>query len=112
MTQTNDFFQQRPDVKPMIYAFELIGVPDHEGYLKIGYTDKQTPEERVHQIMHTSTVPYRIVFKESAMKNDGQSFVDHDVHAILKRNGFKQYAQGEDRNEWFKCSVQDVYAAS
>ena len=68
MTQTNDFFQARPDVKPMIYAFELIGVPDHKGYLKVGYTDKQTPEDRVRQIMHTSAVPYRIVFKESAMK--------------------------------------------
>ncbi len=111
MTQTNDFFQARPDVKPMIYAFELIGVPDHKGYLKVGYTDKQTPEDRVRQIMHTSAVPYRIVFKESAMKKDGQAFMDHDVHEVLRRNGFRQYAQGEDRNEWFKCSFNDVAAA-
>lgn len=111
MTQTNDFFQARPDVKPMIYAFELIGVPDHHGYLKVGYTDKQTPEDRVHQIMHTSAVPYRIVFKESAMKKDGQAFMDHDVHEVLRRNGFRQYAQGEDRNEWFKCTRNDVAAA-
>ena len=107
----NDFFTQRPVITPMIYAFELVGVPDHQGYLKVGYTDKQTPEERVHQIMHTSAVPYRIVFKESAMKNDGQSFMDHDVHEVLRRNGFRQLLQGEDRNEWFKCSVQDVHAA-
>lgn len=105
------FFQQRPDVNPMIYAFELIGVPDHKGYLKVGYTDKQTPEERVRQIMHTSAVPYRIVFKEGAMKNDGQTFMDHDVHEVLRRNGFRQLLQGEDRNEWFKCSVRDVHAA-
>ena len=111
MSQTNDFFQARPDVKPMIYAFKLVGVPDHNGYLKVGYTDKQTPEERVHQIMHTSAVSYKIVLKENAMKNDGQTFTDHDVHDILKRNGFRQYAQGEDRNEWFKCTEKDVLAA-
>ena len=42
MPQMNDFFQSRPDVKPMIYAFKLVGVPDHAGYLKQGRLYRQT----------------------------------------------------------------------
>ena len=38
-------------------------------------------------------------------------FTDHDVHTILRRRGFRQLNAGEDRNEWFKCSVNDVMAA-
>ena len=42
---------------------------------------------------------------------DGSCFTDHDVHVILKRNGFRQLNEGEDRNEWFFCTVNDVRAA-
>ena len=45
------------------------------------------------------------------MKNDGSCFTDHDVHAVLKRKGKRQLNAGEDKNEWFKCSLSDVQAA-
>ena len=45
------------------------------------------------------------------MKNDGSVFTDHDVHAVLKKKGYRQLNEGEDRNEWFKCSLNDVKAA-
>ena len=34
---TMDFFPQRPPVSPKIYAYELIGVASHRGYIKVGY---------------------------------------------------------------------------
>ncbi len=37
---TMDFFPQRPPVSPKIYAYELIGVASHRGYIKVGYTER------------------------------------------------------------------------
>ncbi|MEG0191385.1 MAG: GIY-YIG nuclease family protein [Lachnospiraceae bacterium] len=105
-----EFFQQRPEVNPTIYAYELKGVDSHKGYIKVGYTDRDV-ETRIKEQMHTSAVPYVILYQESAMCSDGSCFMDHDVHAILKRNGFHQLNEGEDKNEWFKCSINDVKLA-
>ncbi len=105
-----EFFKQRPNVKPTIYAYELIGVSSHAGYLKIGYTERDV-ETRVKEQTHTSGLKFRIVLKESAMRADGTCFRDGDVHAILRRKGFRRLNEGEDRNEWFLCAKNDVYAA-
>lgn len=105
-----EYFKQRPQVNPTIYAYCLEGVESHKGYIKVGYTDRDA-DTRIREQLHTSAVPYKILLTESAMCPDGSCFTDHDVHNILKRNGFRQFNQGEDRNEWFFCSVNDVCAA-
>lgn len=105
-----DFFPQRPDTDPKIYAYEHIGVESQKGYIKVGYTVRDV-EDRVYEIEHTGGVPYRILAYWNAMKNDGSVFTDHDVHAVLKKKGYRQLNEGEDRNEWFKCSLNDVKAA-
>ena len=105
-----EFFIQRPAVTPTIYAYELVGVQSHKGYLKVGYTDRDA-ETRIKEQLHTSGIPYRILLKESAMRPDGSCFTDHEVHAVLRRKGFTQYLEGADRNEWFRCSVRDVQSA-
>ncbi len=105
-----EFFTQRPKITPTIYAYELIGVDTHNGYIKVGYTDREV-ETRVKEQLHTSGVAYRILLKESAMRPDGTCFSDHDIHRILKRNGLLQLNQGFDKNEWFKCSLNDVIGA-
>lgn len=106
----SDFFQQRPKVEPTIYAYRLPGVPSHEGYIKVGYTDRDA-ETRVKEQTHTSGLKAQIVLKESAMRSDGTCFRDTDVHAILRRKGFRRLNEGADRNEWFRCGVEDVKAA-
>lgn len=105
-----DFFVQRPYVFPTIYAYSLNGVTSHKGYIKVGYTERDV-EMRVAEQLRTSVVPYKILLKESAMRNDGSCFTDHDVHAILRRKGFSQLKSGVDRNEWFNCSIKDVIVA-
>lgn len=105
-----DFFPQRPDTNPKIYAYEHIGVESQKGYIKVGYTVRDV-DDRVYEIEHTSGVPYRILAYWNAMKNDGSVFTDHDVHAVLKKKGHRQLNEGEDRNEWFKCSLNDVKVA-
>ena len=103
-------FTPRPDITPTIYAYELIGVDTHKGYLKVGYTERDA-KTRVAEQMHTSAVPYKIVLQASAMRTDGTAFNDHDVHRYLRRRGFMQLNAGEDKNEWYKCTVNDVKAA-
>lgn len=105
-----EFFPQRPDSHPMIYAYEFVGVASHQGYIKVGYTERDV-KTRIKEQVHTAAVPYRILGQWSAMKTDGSCFTDHEVHAVLKVKGKKQLNAGEDRNEWFKCSIADVKAA-
>lgn len=105
-----EFFIQRPAINPTIYIYKFVGVSSHEGYIKVGYTERDV-ETRVKENMGQTHVPYEILYSESSMRADGSVFLDHDVHRILKRQGFKQLNEGKDRNEWFNCSVDDVKAA-
>jgi hypothetical protein len=45
------------------------------------------------------------------MRPDGSCFNDHDVHAVLKNNGYLQLNAGLDKNEWFNCNIDAVKAA-
>ncbi len=110
MTMSQEFFIQRPAVTPTIYAYQLVGVDSHKGYVKVGYTDRNA-ETRIREQLHVSGIRYQIVLEESAMRSDGTCFSDHDVHTVLRRKGFRQLNQGEDRNEWFCCSASDVKSA-
>ena len=105
-----DFFAPRPEITPTIYAYELMGVESHKGYLKVGYTDRDA-DTRIKEQMHTSAVPYRIVLQASAMRPDGSCFSDHEVHAVLRKRGYRQLNAVEDKNEWFKCDLNAVKSA-
>lgn len=103
-----DFFPQRPESRPMVYAYEDTN-PQYRGLLKVGYTTVDV-DRRVAQQYPTKrpdgSVPYRIVLRESAMYPDGSCFTDHDVHRVLERKGVQRVG-----GEWFRCSAQDVQAA-
>ena len=106
----HNYFPQRPTITPTIYAYKLIGVDSHKGYLKVGYTDR-TAKERIDEQLHTSKVNYEIVLVESAMSNDGSCFTDKDVHRLLERKGLSRLNPMDKTDEWFRCSVSDVMAA-
>ena len=106
MEQQN-FFPERPALKPMIYAYEDTN-PQYRGLLKVGYTsvDVATRVAQQYPTLRPGASPYRIVVSESAMRQDGSSFLDYEVHQYLRRRGFANPA-----GEWFRCSAQDVKAA-
>ena len=104
-----EFFSQRPAITPTIYVYRLTDVPSHNGYIKVGYTERDV-ETRIKEQIGASHVPYKLLYSESAMAEDGSVFMDHDVHAILKHKGFKKLNIPGD-NEWYNCSVNDVKAA-
>lgn len=105
----NTFFKQRPAITPTIYVYKFVGVASHEGYIKIGYTERDV-ETRVKEQIGAAHIPYKILFQESAMCSDGSCFMDHDVHSILERKGFRKLNADGD-NEWYNCSVNDVRTA-
>jgi len=100
-----EFFPERAPVNPTIYAYELREVNSHVGQLKVGFTDRDA-FTRVSEQLKTSAVKYNIVFETSAMRNDGSSFTDKDVHRILKKKGI-----ANPEGEWFKCTVKEIEAA-
>ena len=104
---SKEFFPPRPESRPTIYAYEDTN-PQYLGLLKIGYTiiDAQTRVSQQYPTARPGKLPYRIVLEESAMRNDGSAFTDHDVHRHLRKIGVKN-----PKGEWFKCSVKEVKAA-
>ncbi|MDP2681352.1 MAG: DEAD/DEAH box helicase family protein [Deltaproteobacteria bacterium] len=103
----NKFFPPRPDSKPTIYAYEDTN-PQYKDLLKIGYTTVSA-QSRVSQQYPTrrpGKPPFRIVVEESAMRNEGTVFTDHDVHRHLRSIGIKN-----PDGEWFKCTVADIKSA-
>ena len=107
----SDILHNRPAVVPTIYGYTLPDVADRGGYIKIGYTDRGDTETRIKEQLHTAAIPFRILFKESAMRSDGTCFTDKDIHRLLKHKGFRQLNEGEDRNEWFCCTEKDALDA-
>lgn len=101
----DNFFPQRPKSIPTIYAYELIGVGTHNGLLKVGYTCRNA-KERVGEQVKTVQVQYKIVLEVSAMRNDGTTFTDHEVHSYLIKNGIRR-----EQLEWFRCAKKDIEAA-
>jgi hypothetical protein len=97
-----EFFPARPSTNPTIYAYELLEVATHKGLLKIGYTDRDA-QKRIKEQLGTAAIQYKIVFEESAMKRDGSSFTDHDVHRHLRAHGFSN-----PEGEWFICNLNDL----
>ena len=104
----SDILHNRPAVVPTIYGYTLPTVADHDGYIKIGYTDREDTEARIKEQLHTAAIPFKVLFKETAMRSDGTCFTDKDVHLLLKHKGFRQLNEGEDRNEWFYCSEKEA----
>ena len=101
----NKFFPQRPEAKPTIYAYTLSNDISRNGQLKIGFTTRSA-QERIEEQIGATHSKYEIVLIEPAIRNDGTSFTDHDIHKYLRKKGIINTA-----GEWFKCKVRDVKAA-
>ena len=102
-------------VEPMIYAYDTPGVTYHDGWIKIGYTDKQTPEQRIRQQGGTIDVITRLLWKGFARytDNSGDSFKDSDFHAFLEfEKGIERKDGEQKKKEWFhidKSTSRDYF---
>ena len=99
-----EFFPKRPGAAPTIYAFASTHA-NHAGLLKVGYTEQKVAE-RVAQQFPGGFTGYDIKLIELAMRPDGSSFTDREIHRHLRARGI-----ANPTHEWFKCGVKDVQAA-
>lgn len=104
---SDSFFPLRPATHPIVYAYEDTH-PQYRGLLKIGYTTRSAAERVAEQYptVRPGDLPYRIVFEEAAMRNDGTTFTDRELHRQLRSKGLQNKA-----GEWYKCVLKDVQAA-
>ena len=75
------------NIVPMIYAYTTPEIARHNGWTKIGYTEKQTVDDRIKQQSHTVDVITHLEWKKEARYTDGggEYFTDHDFHEYLVR---------------------------
>lgn len=102
---SSSFFPKKSEVTPKVYAYQLPNDSARNGQLKIGQTNRSVLARVTEQVGATRSA-FNIVLEENAMRNDGSSFSDHDIHSYLRNKGFYN-----PEGEWFECTVEDVSAA-
>jgi hypothetical protein len=92
----------KAEARPRIYAYAIDDVA-HKGLLKIGQTTRDV-KQRISEQLKTSRIKnYRIELDESAEREDGTAFTDHQVRAALVKKKFVN-----PDGEWMRCNVADV----
>jgi hypothetical protein len=92
----------KPEVRPHIYAYSIADEA-HKGLLKVGQTTRNV-KHRVAEQLKTATIKnYTIELDESAERDDGSIFSDHEVRTALVRKNFVN-----TELEWMRCSLRDL----
>ncbi|MBR1805857.1 MAG: DEAD/DEAH box helicase family protein [Selenomonadaceae bacterium] len=86
-------------VEPKIYAYTTPGVSYHDGWTKIGYTERDVVQ-RIREQTHTAGIRWRLEWSGNATFTDGKTFTDGDFHAYLNRQGVER----ERGTEWFQIT--------
>lgn len=92
----------KPEARPRIYAYS-IDDKAHAGLLKVGQTTRDVKQRLSEQLKTAAIKNYKVELDESAERDDGGIFSDHDVRATLVRKGFQN-----TELEWMRCTVKDV----
>jgi hypothetical protein len=98
----DEIFAPKLRARPRIYAYS-INDKAHAGLLKVGQTTRDVKRRIADQLRTAAIRNYRIELDESAERDDGTFFSDHEVRAALVRKGFEN-----DQLEWVRCTVRDV----
>ena len=90
------------EARPRIYAYSIADVA-HKGLLKVGQTARDVKQRIAEQLKTAAIENYKIELNESAERDDGSIFSDHEVRAALQMKGFEKV-----KLEWVRCSLNDV----
>lgn len=95
----NTMIKTTKTIYPQIYAYVIPEYKPNEGWIKIGYTERENVEERIRQQTHTAGLDYSKLWSEPAKFYDSDEwFIDKQLHAYLRR--FKKVNQ-RPKTEWF-----------
>ncbi|MFM8475402.1 MAG: DEAD/DEAH box helicase family protein [Planctomycetaceae bacterium] len=92
----------KPVARPRIYAYSIADAA-HAGQLKVGQTTRDVKQRIAEQLKTASIKNFRIELDESAARDDGTVFSDHEVRAALVKKKFENVEL-----EWMRCTVADV----
>lgn len=88
------------EITPKIYAYTTPYVTNNEGWIKIGYTERQV-EKRIKEQTHTAGIEPFILWQEEAKyieePDKGKPFKDHDFHQFLNFHAIER----RPKTEWF-----------
>jgi predicted house-cleaning noncanonical NTP pyrophosphatase (MazG superfamily) len=94
----------KPKARPRIYAYSIADEA-HQGLLKVGQSTRDVKQRIAEQLKTAAIKNFRIELDESAERDDGTIFSDHEVRTALVK---KKFANTE--LEWMRCTVKDVQA--
>ena len=95
----NTIIKTTRTIYPQIYAYVLPEYKHNEGWIKIGYTERQNVDVRIRQQTHTAGIVYSKLWSEPAKFYDSNEwFFDKELHAYLRK--FKRIDQ-RPNTEWF-----------
>lgn len=99
-------------VAPMIYAYTTPGVVYHDGWTKIGYTERDV-DARIKEQTQTVDVVAKKEWQDLAIFSDGKTrFTDKEFHSYLTKNDIKRKDPKPDAEgcpEWFYISGDESY---
>ena len=99
-------------VTPMIYAYTTPGIIYHDGWTKIGYTERDV-DLRIKEQTRTANIVAKKEWQDVAIFSDGKTrFTDKEFHAYLTKNDVeRKEPQPDDEGcpEWFKISGEDSH---
>ena len=92
----------KPEARLRIYAYSIEDKA-HKSLLKVGQTTRDVKQRISEQLKTAAIKNFMIELDESAERDDGSLFSDHQVRIALVRKGFKKVEL-----EWMRCSVAEV----
>jgi hypothetical protein len=98
----DEILTPKPVARPRVYAYS-IDDKAHKGLLKIGQTTRNVGQRVAEQLKTAAIKNYKIELDESAERDDGTIFSDHDVRAALVKKKFEN-----TELEWMHCSVREL----
>ena len=100
-------------VIPMIYAYTTPGIIYHDGWTKIGYTERDVDLRIKEQTQTAHIIPHK-EWQDLAIFSDGKTrFTDKEFHTYLAKNNIKRMDPEPDAEgcpEWFYISGDESYA--
>ena len=98
-------------IVPMCYAYTTPGIVYHEGWTKIGYTERDV-DTRIKEQTQTANIIYKKEWAEEARFTDGSgdTFTDKEFHNYLAKNDIKRKDPEPDAEgcpEWFQISGEE-----
>ena len=94
----------------IIYIYET-AYSKSKGLIKIGQTDRDPILRMWEQLTgypcHDEEHPFTLLYQCEAIRNDGKTFTDNNVHFVLEKNNIERLPN----TEWFRCSLEEALKA-